>query len=344
MKTRSDSSKNKTSISLVLSSLVIILAGMKLSASILAPFLFALFISIIASFPLFWMYRKGVKKWLAISILIFTMFSIGLILTFVLGTSISGFISSLPKYESILKDNMDSALKLLSGFGVNISKSTIFQYVNPANAFKAVGDIVSQLGNLLANLFLITFISIFVLLEALSLPNKVSYILKDSNVSLDNLKEIGENIKNYLFIKTYMSILTGVVITISLYILKIDFAILWGVLAFLLNYVPNIGSLLAGFPPAMMAFIQYGVTRFIITIIIYLVINIVIGTIIEPKFMGKGLGLSPLIVFLSLIFWGWILGIVGMFLSVPLTMIIKIIFSVSKDKKWVSVLLSDKVE
>lgn len=335
----------KTSVSVVMASLVIIIAGIKLSAPILAPFLFAIFISIIAVFPLFWMYKKGVNKTLAIIILISSMILAGILLTFILGASISGFISSLPKYEALLRNNIDLTITWLSEFGVEISKSTVIKYVNPASAFKTIGNIVSQLGNLLTNLFLIAFISIFLLLEASSLPNKLKLILKDSNsnISLKDLKEIGESIKSYLLIKTIVSAITGIIVTITLYALGIDFAILWGVIAFLLNYVPNIGSIMAGFPPAMMALVQYGFTKFIVVIVIYLTINIVIGSIIEPKFMGKGLGLSTLVVFLSLIFWGWLLGIVGMFLSVPLTIIVKIIFAESKEKQWVATLLSDKV-
>jgi len=336
--------KNKTSIAVILASLVIIIAGMKLSAPILAPLLFAIFISIIAVFPLFWMFDKGIKQGVAITILIFSMIFIGISFTFILGSSISGFISSLPKYEEMLRNNVDSVISWLSNFGIDITKSTVIKYINPSSAFKMIGNIVSQLGNLLTNLFLITFISIFILLEASSLPDKLKHILKNSTVSLGELKEIGENIKNYLFIKTIVSILTGVIVTISLYILGIDFAVLWGVIAFLLNYVPNIGSIMAAFPAALMALVQYGFGKFFIVIMIYLFINIIVGSIIEPRFMGKGLGLSTLVVFLSLIFWGWVFGIVGMFLSVPLTIIVKIIFSVSKDKKWVSVLLSDKVE
>ncbi len=329
---------------ITLSSLVIILAGMKLAVSIIAPFLFAMFISVIALFPLFWLYKKGIKKSIAITILIISMFLIGLVFTFILGSSISEFIASLPKYESMLRTNIDILIKYLSDFGIDVSKSTVIKYINPASAFKTIGNIVGQLGNLLTNLFLITFISIFILLEASSMPEKLKYILKDSVLSLNNLKDIGESIKNYLLIKTYVSILTGVIVGISLYFLGIDFAVLWGVIAFLLNYVPNIGSIMAAFPASLMALVQYGITKFIIVVILYLLINVVIGNIIEPKFLGKGLGLSPLIVFLSLIFWGWLLGIVGMFLSIPLTMIVKIIFSVSKDKKWISVLLSDKVD
>lgn len=329
---------------ITLSSLVIVLAGMKLAVSIIAPFLFAMFISVIALFPLFWLYKKGIKKSIAISILIISMFLIGLIFTFILGSSISAFIASLPKYESMLRTNVDVLIKYLSDFGIDISKSTVIKYINPSSAFKTIGNIVGQLGNLLTNLFLITFISIFILLEASSMPEKLKFILKDSRLSLNNLKDIGESIKNYLLIKTYVSILTGFIVGISLYFLGIDFAVLWGVIAFLLNYVPNIGSIMAAFPASLMALVQYGITKFIVVVILYLLINVVIGNIIEPKFLGKGLGLSPLIVFLSLIFWGWILGVVGMFLSIPLTMIIKIIFSVSKDKKWISILLSDKVE
>jgi predicted PurR-regulated permease PerM len=336
--------RQKSGIIVILASLVVIITGLKLAASIIAPFLFAIFISILGMFPLFWLYKKGVKKGIAIIIIITGMILSGMVFTVIVGSSISQFISSVPKYESLLRNNIALLTKYLRDLGFDVSKATILTYIDPESVFKTTGRVIGQLGNLLTNLFLITFISIFVLLEASSLPEKLKFIFKDSDLSMGNIKQIGESIKNYILIKTYISFLTGFIVGISLYLLGVDFAILWGVIAFLLNYVPNIGSIIAAFPASLMALVQYGISRFLIVVIIYFAVNMIVGNIIEPKYLGKELGLSPLVVFLSLIFWGWVLGIVGMFLSVPLTMIVKIIFSNSKDKKWIAVLLSDKAE
>jgi predicted PurR-regulated permease PerM len=126
-----------------------------------------------------------------------------------------------------------------------------------------------------------------------------------------------------------------------LLVLGVDFALLWGVAAFLLNYIPNIGSLIAAIPPILLALVQFGVGKTLIVAAGYLVVNIVVGSIIEPRVMGRGLGLSTLIVFISLVFWGWVFGPVGMFLSVPLTMVVKIALDSQEETRWIAVMLSN---
>jgi len=336
--------RNNNSVIVNLASLVIVIAGLKLAAPVIVPLLFSVFVSIIAIFPLFWLYKKGINKYVAISVLIFAIIFTGLTFTFILGTSINKFVNTLPKYDALLKDDINKFVVFMADYGIDINKSTLIKYVNPSSAFKLIGNLLSQLGNLLTNLFLIAFISVFMLIEISSLPHKLNIILKESHISKKNMVQIAESIKNYLFIKTIVSLMTGVFVTVSLYLLKIDFAVLWGVIAFLLNYVPNIGSIIAAFPASLMALVQYGIGRLLIVIVIYLIVNIVVGNIIEPRYMGKELGLSALVVFLSLILWGWMFGIVGMFLSVPLTIIAKIILYESPDKKWIAILLSDKLE
>ena len=148
-----------------------------------------------------------------------------------------------------------------------------------------------------------------------------------------------ESFNRYLALKTLFSLATGVVIGIWLAVLGVDFALLWGLLAFLLNFVPNIGSIIAAIPAIFLAFIQLGWGPALLTCLGYIVVNVVFGSILEPKFMGRRLGLSTLVVFLSLVFWGWVLGPVGMVLSVPLTMIVKIAMESNEDTRWIAILL-----
>ena len=162
--------------------------------------------------------------------------------------------------------------------------------------------------------------------------------------SLGYLNKIGVSIRHYLSIKTYVSIITGLIIWIWLYLIGVQYAVLWGLIAFLLNYIPNIGSLLAAIPTLLFSLIQLGFEGMIWIGICYLVVNTVMGSIVEPKVMGKGLGLSTLVVFLALIIWGFILGPVGMFLSIPLTITIKIILEQNKKTKWMAVMLGTEKE
>ncbi len=158
---------------------------------------------------------------------------------------------------------------------------------------------------------------------------------------MGHFKKITENVKHYLALKTLLSLGTGFCVTMLLLFLGVDYAILWGIIAFLLNYIPNIGSIIASVPAILLAFVQFGIGKAVIVAIGYLSINILFGPIMEPKIMGRGLGLSTLVVFLSLVFWGWVLGPVGMLLSVVLTMIVKIALESREDTRWLGILLGN---
>jgi len=180
---------------------------------------------------------------------------------------------------------------------------------------------------------------IFMLLEVSTFKKKLEII---NPASLSRMDKIVLNINKYFGTKTLTSFVTGIAIAIGLAIVGVDFPLLWGLLAFLLNFIPNVGSIIAAIPAILLALIQLGPSSAIVTSIIYIVVNGVIGNIIEPKVMGKNLGLSPLIVFVSLIFWGWVLGTVGMLLATPLTMVIKIILDSLDNTKNIGIMLGDE--
>jgi predicted PurR-regulated permease PerM len=179
----------------------------------------------------------------------------------------------------------------------------------------------------------------FILLEVSSFPMKLRTILNDPKAAFPQFGKFVEDINRYMVIKTGVSVATGILTSIWLTVLGVDFPILWGFLAFLLNYVPNIGVIIAALPAVLLAFIQYGTGIALLTALGYLVVNFVIGTVVEPKLVGKGVGLSTLVVFLSLIFWGNLLGLIGMVLCIPLTMTIKFALENNEGTQWVAVLL-----
>ena len=193
----------------------------------------------------------------------------------------------------------------------------------------------------LTNIFLILMMVIFLLLELSTFAYKFSILSTDPDQTRSHMKEISGTINRYFQIKTLTSILTALPIILVLSIMGIDFPVLWGIVAFFLNFVPNIGSIIAAVPVILQALIQFGVIAAGQVVILYLLMNNVVGNFLEPKLMGQSLGLSTLVVFLSLVFWGWLLGPVGMFLSVPLTMTIKIITENNEKTRWISIMLSN---
>ncbi|PIX73242.1 AI-2E family transporter, partial [Shewanella sp. CG_4_10_14_3_um_filter_42_91] len=235
-------------------------------------------------------------------------------------------------------------LEKLKDFNIQISKQKVLDYFDPGMALSMTTNMLSGVGNVMANLFLIILTIVFMLFEAQSMPRKFHLALDAPDKRLQQIDKFLQSVNQYMVIKTLVSLATAVVVGIGLTIIGVDYALLWAVIAFLFNYIPNIGSIIAAIPAVLLAFIQMGPGAAGITGLLYVGTNMVMGNMVEPRFMGRGLGLSTLVVFLSLIFWGWLLGSVGMLLSVPLTMIVKIGLESSQSGSWLATLLSDNVD
>jgi predicted PurR-regulated permease PerM len=205
-----------------------------------------------------------------------------------------------------------------------------------------LGAIAVTLRNLLTTTFIVVLVAIFILLEGTALPDKVRRVPGVSNEAWTHLNQIVADLRRYMFLKTVMSLLTGALVTLWLLLLEVDFAILFGALAFALNYIPVIGSIVAAVPGILLAFIEYGLGTGAITALGYVAINVGVSNGLEPRYLGNGLGLSPLVVIVSVLFWGWVLGPMGMLLSVPLTMSLKIALESDEGTRWLAVLLSGR--
>jgi predicted PurR-regulated permease PerM len=197
---------------------------------------------------------------------------------------------------------------------------------------------------MMGNTFLIFLIIIFILMEFGSFPVKVKAIRFGSDESVSYISVITQKLRHYLAIKTLFSLLVGILIYAALLIIGVDYALLWALIAGLMSYIPNIGSIIAAIPAILFALVQLGLSGALWTLGAFLLVNNVLGNFIEPRIMGKGLVLSTLVVFLSLLFWGFILGPIGMFLSVPITMTIKIILEHNENTRWLAILLGTPAE
>jgi len=344
MTERDKSSGAKFIISLA--AFVIVVAGMREAKSILVPFIFALFVSVIFYSPFHWLNKRGIPKALALLIIIISIVAAGFLMGTLIGTSINQFSQDLPIYEKMLEQQTASVVSWISEIGIKIPKDQLLNSISLKQPLNLIGGIVGAFSNLLSKTFLILIIVVFILLESADFPGKLQVISRNPHSAHSNFIQINENIKRYMGIKTLFSLATGITATILLIILGIPYPLLWGLMAFLLNYIPNIGSILAAIPAILIALILKGAVSASLVTLGYLFINFIFGTFLEPKYMGKGLGLSTLVVFISLIFWAWVLGPVGMLLSVPLTMVVKIGLESYDDTRWIAVILgsSEKVE
>ncbi len=322
-----------------LAAFVVVMAGVIASASILTPILLSFFIAIILVQPILWLRSKGVNHTLAIIIVLISTIAIFGGIGMVIGTSINNFVSDAPIYANKLRELLNDLLTSLNTQGINISPDRWQGIIDPGKIMNYTASLLSDFGALMGNTMLIFFIVVFVLLERNSLRLKAEIIAENYNNNLNVLTTIINSIRTYLGLKTMISLVTGIFIWLWLLIFGVKYAMLWGLIAFLLNYIPNIGSIIAGIPTVLFALVQLGLGGAGWTILGYLIVNMVVGNVVEPRLMGRKMELSTLIVFLSLIFWGFILGTVGMFLAIPLTMTFKIMLDQNPKTQWLSILL-----
>jgi predicted PurR-regulated permease PerM len=323
-----------------MASIVIILAGVKAATTIVVPFLLSIFIAMACSPIITWAKQHKLPRAIAVVLVILIIVVFGLILAGLVGQSMNEFSLNVPKYREQLVAEFAWVISQLDTFNISVDKQQLLSYLDPGAAMNMATNLLSSLGGVLTDFLLILLIVVFMLFEAESVPKKIHIALDDPSMKIQQIDKFLVSVKNYLAIKTLVSLGTGLIIGLWLYFLGVDHFLLWAVLAFLLNYIPNIGSIIAAVPAVLLAFVQLGTATAGLTALGFVVSNMVMGNVVEPRYMGRGLGLSTLVVFLSLIFWGWLLGTVGMLLSVPLTMIVKIALESSPDTRWVALLLA----
>ena len=339
--------KNSAYFSIII---VVIISVLVIGKGILIPFIFAL---------IFWFLTREIRKtiykipfatkfipiWLS-NIFVFTF----IILSFsfmseIITNSITNLSTSYSKYEP----NVGAIIKKLNAyFHIDIIK-LVKSFIGDFNYGSVLGDIANGISSLLGDTFMIIIYALFIFLEESSLKKKLTKVFKAKENKFTNIQsmivKIEFSISNYLRLKTYVSLLTGILSYIVLLLVGVDSAPFWAFLIFLLNYIPTIGSLIATVFPAIFSLIQFGeFMPFLIVLIAVGFIQIVVGNIIEPKLFGKSLNLSPLITILSLAIWGKIWGVTGMVLSVPITVIMIIVFSQFEKTKTIAIFLSENGE
>jgi len=322
--------------------LIIIFAGVIYAKSIVTPFLLALFISIICAQPISWLEKKRIPRWLAIVFVMLGSFILFSGFAFLFGDTLSSFSGNLSKYESTLATISNSFIQYLNEKGLNIHQDQLSTLLQPAKILEFTASALNKLFNMVGTTFLVFLIILFILMEIGSFSIKVRTLQTDRSISY--FSSISQNIRNYLGIKTLLCLTIGILIYFALLIIGVDYPLLWALITGIMYYIPNIGSIISMIPTVLFALVQLGLGGALWVLGSCTLIHIVLGNFLEPRIMGKGLGLSTLVVFLSLLFWGFILGIVGMFLSVPITMTIKIVLEQDERTKWIAILLGTPAE
>ncbi|MEM6989234.1 MAG: AI-2E family transporter [Myxococcota bacterium] len=319
--------------------LVVVIAGLSVARPVLLPLLMAVLLSILVAPAVQWLDRRGLPTWLSVALTVAGL--MGLLAGFgtLLVASVNNFSTALPHYKVRLAAMMDTLTTALAGFGIPLSLDNIYGELEPGTVIETVGNTLNGLLVGLGNLTLTLVTMVFILMEAAGFSRKVERAVDEPGPALERWALAARNVQKYLGVKTAVSAVTGLGVYLWASLLGVDFAVLWGLTAFLLNYIPAIGSIIAAVPAVLVCTVQLGPGYALALAAGYVLLNLLLGNIIEPMLQGRRLGLSPLVVFVSLVFWGWLWGPLGMLLSVPMTMVLKLTFEHSRELSWVAVLL-----
>ncbi len=323
-------------------SVVVVIAGLQAAASLVQPFLIAVFLGVVVVPVMNWLQRRHVPRPLAVLATILLAVSIVGVLVAAVSRSVTQLAGLDPDAYLARLQALVAPVAVLAAeleFPIDAWQSVLAPSL--ARVGNLVGNALRALGSLLTNTFLVLLTVIFILLEAAGFGAKLKAAFGSESDHFGPLGRITAQVQNYLAIKAAVSATTGIVVGVWVWAVGLEFAVLWGVLAFLFNFIPNLGSILAAVPAVLLALIQpdLGLVSAVVIAVGYMAVNVVFGNFVEPTLMGRRLGLSTLVVFVSLVFWGWVWGPVGMLFSVPLTMVVKIALENTTDFRWVAVML-----
>jgi AI-2 transport protein TqsA len=322
-----------------LACLVVVIFGLRAAAPILVPTALALFLTILSLPLLTALKAQRIPAGVAVFLTILVNIAVLSFFLLIVSQSVNEFRIALPGYirqfQGLIASTQDWMIERL-GPSADLGVMDLF---NAEYAINLISGTLRGIAWTVSNAFLILIIMIFMLSETAAFPGKLRAVLGGHDTDLSRFAKITSEVQQYLVIKTVVSLITGITVGLWVWSLGIDFPLFWGTLAFLFNYIPSVGSILASIPPIMLGLLQFGIGRALLVALGYVVVNVTLGNIIEPNLMGRRLGLSTLVVILSLIFWGWVWGPVGMLLSLPMTMIVKIWLENTRDMRWIAIML-----
>lgn len=332
-----------TSVVVTIAAVIVIIFGMQAAKDLLIPFLLAIFFALITLRPMLWLQDHRVPSVLAAITVVFALMLFLFLVGSIVGTSIANFTAAIPTYQTQLNVLMEGLVGVVERFfDYDLSAANIKEFLNPGRAMGMAATLLNALRGALTNTLLILFTMVFILLEASSAQTKSLAAFGRGANTFQRAGVFLQNLGRYLGIKTVVSMVTGLIAGTMTWLIGLDFPLLWGMLAFILNYIPTIGSIIAAVPAVLLALIQLGPAEAITTAIGFAGINVVFGNVIEPRLMGFGVGISPLVVFVGLFFWGWVFGPFGMLLSVPLTMTLKLALESDERTMWIAILLGSE--
>lgn len=313
-------------VALLTAAFMVIVAGLRAAAPVLTPLALAAFVAAVSLPALGWLRSHGVRTWLAILTIVLLDAAILSLFAWIVVETVIDLSAALPAYIERGQQIEGAARARLARWGVQLPSEFYATLVQPQRLLEIAASWARNVTAWISVLFLMLLYLVFILVEAVSLPTKVAHVLGRTSRALAIGETVLLQVQRYLVLKTLISLLTGATIGISAALLGVDFAAFWGLLAFALNYIPTIGSIIAAVPAVAVATLQLGMERGLALAGVYLAANVVLGSVADPILIGRQLRLSPIVILVSLVFWGWTWGVAGAFLAVPLTITLRVGF------------------
>ena len=320
---------------------VAVLAGMRAAAPIIGPVVIALVLTIAWGPGSMWLRRRGWKPSVAaLTGILLGIAGLGLFVALV-WSSLHQLQEKLPEYQPRIEALQSLAIAKLTGLPFDTSRILSGESLSAGSIVRYSLEFIKKLTATAGNLFILVLLMAFMMLEAVRYPQKLNDALAGSAESENQFSRFANSIRDYVVLNSIFGLIAAVANTLLLIALGVDFAILWGVLSFLLSFVPNIGFVIALVPPALLALVQFGFARSIGVVAGYVVINVIVDNVFKPRFVGQSLDLSALVVVLSLLFWGWLLGPMGALIAIPLSLALKFFLESFQESRWIAHLMSD---
>nr|WP_232523513.1 AI-2E family transporter [Nocardioides sp. MAH-18] len=328
-----------------LAAAVVVIAGMRAAADILAPAFFALILTVLAH-PLRRWLNRWMPSWASSAVCIATVYLGIVLLALALVVSAARFAALLPEYTDEFHKRVDDAVAWLSDAGVDQKQiDAVASSFDLGQLGGFIADLLGELLGLVSNLFFIFALVLFMTVDGSSFPRQLERARGYKPAIVDSIDDFAHGTRRYLGVSTVFGLIVAVLDSIALALLGVPLPLLWGLLAFITNYIPNIGFIIGLIPPAILALLEGGPSLMLAVIAVYCVLNVVIQSVIQPKVVGDAVGLSTTLSFFSLVFWTWVIGPLGALLAIPLTLFTKaVLVDADPTTRWVRPLISNKDE
>ena len=322
---------------------VVTVGGMRAIAGLLAPVFLALMLAVTVGPISGWLRRRGAPVWVAVLATVSTVYLLLLGLGAALAVSVARLVELMPSYAGRFAALHDDVVRALAGVGIDADqiRTVLDQVTDPGSVAHLVGFVFGGVSAALSNALLLLALLLFMCLDAVNLPERLRRTAAERPQIVGALTGFAGGTRRYLLVSTVFGLIVAVIDTLMLWPLGVPLPVLWGLLAFITNYIPNIGFIVGLVPPALLALLEGGTSRMLTVIALYCLVNFVVQSVVQPKIVGDAVGLSTTVSFLSLVFWAWVLGPLGALLAIPLSLLAKgLLVDIDPSTRWINALLS----